>query len=268
MFALILLFLGVASHAEGSLEPGSLSAAIEFWNSRHSAEESAILKHLSSAEFLNPGRNSFSAARAVVSLTASGRDLLSKLLPLTKAHELGWFPVSSPEAMDVPGLTPRTGGLYFKRQVFLDDTRPLVAFAASFFHEGIHAREFLVDPGATAKRDTLDRVYRTAARLRKLYDAEETITPDQKAEFASEKAEASKIIIHSECNAYRAENVFLKSLIEIDPSLQTFIESAVRDKRLIGFPITDRLIRDILTKNFDFPEEAVDLELEQDRSHG
>ena len=256
-----LLFVGLA---QGSPGPHALSAATDFWKARHMAEQVTVLENLSADDFQRSGRNSFSSALAVVSLTKSGRDLLEKLLPLASAHELKWLPISSPEAKEIPGLTARTGGLYFKRVIFIDDTLPLISFSAYFFHKSIHAREFLVEPDGAAKSAQLDELGRTATSLQKADSEHEKITPEQNARFQKLWAERAKTSVHSECMAYHAENDFLKKeLVEIDPSYQSFIETAVKNERLVAFPITDSLIRAILIGDFKLPRELVDRELER-----
>ncbi len=233
-----------------SLSDQAVESAIQFWQ-REIPESKSDLKKtfeneigaIQKTNWLEKGPHRIEKTLSGISLVASGRKLLSVLIPLWLKGELTFLSTLSKEAKAILD-EGNTAGFYYRSQIFTDDSVSLIALVGSTFHEATHAEEYLVGEGGKGKWKAIE----AAQALR---ESDEDVVAIREA--------ATRVVVQSEHRAYLAQNQIYEELIAMDSDFKDLIRLAV-DNEEISFPVTQKDIRSLLTKprGFNFPETLVD----------
>lgn len=197
---------------------------------------------------------------AAVRLTPSGRELEKNMLPLHSQGKLRILLLSGGNLPKEWAERTNLNGAYSEGLLFVDDTLPMLSLVGTFFHELTHAQDSLLTLEGQKRSDLVVQFRKSAKSLLARIKNGEEISEEEQRGFFESKGQVDSILLEDEWRAYRAQDKFMKELIELNGEFDSMLKKQINDKVWIAYPITDGVFRKLMVnpKGLALPAPVVD----------
>ncbi len=170
------------------------------------------LEELETVSWKKKKEQEVNLALVAIGLTSSGRQLLKKFSPLLKEERVKIIALRQ---------SGGTAGYYESGKVYVDTNVPLIALAATLFHEATHAVDWNESLEGKRRWEQFQR--------------------------ATSMEESGPILLASEFLAYGAQNVFLEELSRAHQNIPDAVEYAVTFRYILAQPLSPQQFQALMT---------------------